>query len=113
MPQYVCLIQEGQAPDQKRAELAEGLVRIGHECFGDDASSIEIAWTVMKKDFAWTAGQPSTSSLVIRSVPLGLPTPEREAFMLKVCDLWESVTGCTTNEIIVTAFDGPLPITHD
>ena len=53
---------------------------------------------------------PSTSSLVIRSVPPGLPLAEREAFMRRVCALFEDVTGCSTDEVVVTAFDGPLPL---
>ena len=110
MPQYACIIQEGQSPHQKQETLAEGLRRIGLESFGDDPSACEISWIVMKKGFAWTAGEPSTSSIVVRSVPVGLPLDPREAFMRKVCDLWETVTGCSIHEIVVTAWDGPLPL---
>jgi hypothetical protein len=110
MPEYACLIQEGQAPEQHRAALEEGLRRIGHEAFGDEPSACEFSWTVVKRGFAWTAGEPSTSSIVLRSVPPGLPLAEREAFMRRVCELWERVTGCSTNEIVVTAWDGPLPL---
>ncbi len=110
MPDYACIIQEGQSAHQKQEALAEALRRIGQESFGDDASATEISWVVMKKGFAWTAGEPSTSSIVVRSVPVGLPLDQREAFMRKVCDLWEGVTGCSINEIIVTTWDGPLPL---
>ncbi len=113
MSRYVCLIQEGQEADRKRSELADGLARIGQECFGDSGGSADVSWSVMKKDFAWTAGEPSKATLVIRSVPVGLPTPEREAFMLKVCDLWENVTGCSRQDVVVTAWDGPLPLPRD
>ena len=64
----------------------------------------------MKRGFGWTAGEPSTSSVVIRSVPVGLPLDQRESFMRRVCALWEEVTGCSTNEIVVSAWDGPLPL---
>ena len=110
MPDYVCVIQEGQAAEQRQAALAEGLAAIGREAFGDDPDALEISWIVMKKGFGWTAGEPSTSSIVIRSVPVGLPSPEGEAFMRRVCDLWAEVTGCSINEIVATAFDGPLPL---
>ena len=110
MPDYACIIQQGQAPDERRGALEEGLRRIGREFFGDDPESIEIAWTVMKDGFAWTAGEPSTSSIVIRSVPAGLAPDEREAFMREVCELWASETGCSIQEIVVTAWDGPLPL---
>ena len=110
MPDYACIIQEGQAPQQRKDVLEQGLRRIGQDAFGDDPAATEIAWIVVEKGFGWTAGEPSTSSIVVRSVPVGLPLDRREAFMRKVCDLWEHETGCSINEIVVTAWDGPLPL---
>jgi hypothetical protein len=110
MPQYACIIQEGQAAHRQREALADGLRRIGREAFDDAPPEAEISWIVMKPGFAWTAGEPSTSSIVVRSVPVGLPLEQREAFMREVCALWESVTGCSIEEIVVTAWDGPLPL---
>ena len=110
MSRYACIIQEGQRADQRRDALAEGLRQIGREAFGDEQGACEVSWTVVRKGFAWTAGEPSTSSLVIRSVPEGLAFERREAFMREVCALWERETGCSTDEIVVTAWDGPLPL---
>lgn len=110
MPQYACIIQEGQAAHRTQQALEEGLRRIDQEAFGDDPSMTGIAWVVVKKGFGWTAGEPSTSSIVVRSVPVGLPLEQREAFMRRVCSLWEAVTGCSIDEIVVTAWDGPLPL---
>ena len=62
MPDYVCLIQEGQAADREREALTRGLARIGGECFGDDPDAVDVAFRVVRKDFGWTAGEPSTSS---------------------------------------------------
>lgn len=110
MAEYVCMIQEGQAPQRLRSELEEGLKRIGREAFGDDPARIEISWIVLEKGYAWTAGEPSTSSIVVRSVPVGYDADSREAFLRSVCELWQSVAGCSINEIVVTAWDGPLPL---
>ncbi len=110
MAEYACVIQAGQTAEREQNALAAGLRQIGQEAFGDDPSETEISWTVVKQGFAWTAGEPSSSSIVIRSVPEGLALEEREAFMRRVCDLWEDVTGCSTNEIVVTTWDGPLPL---
>ena len=109
MADYVCIIQEGQPADERREELAAGLREIGVAAFGDDPAAQRVSWNVVKRGFGFTAGEPSTSSIIIRSVPPGLRDDRREAFMRKVCDLWERVTGCTTNEVVVTAWDGPLP----
>lgn len=110
VPDYACIVQQGQAAHQKRDALEEGLRRIGQESFADDPAATSITWIVIEKGFAWTAGEPSTSSIVVRSVPVGLPLARREAFMRKVCDLWGEVTGCSIDEIVVTAWDGPLPL---
>ena len=110
MADYACIIQAGQAPDRSRAALEAGLRRLGEQAFGDDPDAVEIAWTVIEPGFAWTAGEPSQSSVVIRSVPAGLPDAEREDFLRSVCRLWETETGCSADEIVVTAWDGPLPV---
>lgn len=107
---YACIIQEGQSAHEKQEALEAGLRDIGRECFGDDPSATQISWNVLKRGYAWTAGEPSTTSLVIRSVPVGLAPEEREAFMRRVCDLWKNVTGCSIDEVVVTAWDGPLPL---
>lgn len=107
---YTCIVQQGQAAERRRDALAEGLRRIGREAFGDDPARCEIAWNAVEQGFAWTAGEPSTSSLVIRSVPPGLAPDRREAFLREVCRLWQDVTGCSVDEIVVTAWDGPLPL---
>ncbi len=110
MPDYACIVQEDQTPASKQAALGEGLKRIGRELLGDSEAGAEIRWITIKEGFGFTAGVPSTSSLVVRSVPVGFPAAEREAFMTRVCDLWKEVAGCSTDEIVVTALDGPLPL---
>ncbi len=110
MPDYACIIQEGQTPARRQGELAEGLKRIGRELLGDSETGAEVVWVTVPEGFGFTAGLPSTSSLVVRSVPVGFPDAEREAFMTRVCDLWREVAGCSTDEIMVTAWDGPLPL---
>ena len=108
MREYVCIIQQGQAADGCREALAEGLKKIGTEVFGDDAGATEIEWIPVRKGFGFTAGKPSTATVVERSVAVGLPQDKRMAFMEKVSDLWIGVTGCTVNEIVIVTWEGPL-----
>jgi len=42
-------------------------------------------------------------------VPVGWPDDQRERFLSNVTRLWQEVTGCTADEVVVTALDGPLP----
>ncbi len=110
MDRYACIIQEGQAADRERGALEAGLKRLAREFFGDDPAEVGIRWTRQPRGWAWTAGEPSTSSIVVRSVPVGYDDVQREAFLRAVCDLWVETTGCSVNEIVATAFDGPLSL---
>jgi len=105
---YACIIQEGQAADQRVDVLEAGLRRLAREFFGDDPTEVGIRWTRQPRGWAWTAGESSTSSIVVRSVPVGFDNEEREKFLRAVCDLWVETTGCSIDEIVATAFDGPL-----
>ncbi len=109
MAQYSCIVQRGQEPERQKDILAQGLKKIGQQMFGDDPEETEIQWASYGEGYAWTAGEASTSSIVIRSVPVGLPNDKREQFLRSVCDLWIAETGCSMNEIVVTAWDGPIP----
>lgn len=110
MDHYSCIIQEGQAADRKTDTLEAGLKKLGQTFFGDDPEEVGIRWTRQAPGWAWTAGEPSTSSIVVRSVPVGYDNVQREAFLHAVCDLWVETTGCSVNEVVATAFDGPLAL---
>ena len=108
MDLYSCIIQEGQAADRSIDALEAGLRRIGRDFFDDEPADVGIRWTRHAPGWAWTAGEPSTSSIVVRSVPEGFDNDRREALLRAVCDLWVETTGCSIDEIVATAFDGPL-----
>jgi hypothetical protein len=104
------MVQEGQEPERRKSALEQGLRAIGQRAFGQDPSGVEIRWTRIARGFGFTGGEPSTSSLVVGSVPVGLAPGPREAFMREVSAMWSRETGCALDEIVVTAWDGPLPI---
>ncbi|MEM9173911.1 MAG: hypothetical protein AAGC67_01655 [Myxococcota bacterium] len=108
MDLYACIIQEGQAADRETEALESGLRRLGREFFEDEPDEIGIRWTRHAPGWAWTAGEPSTSSIVVRSVPVGFDNDRREAYLHAVVDLWVETTGCSVNEVVATAYDGPL-----
>ena len=110
MAHYACMIQDGQEPHRQRAALEAGLATLAQRTFGEAPEEVEITWTVLPKGWAFTAGEPSTSSICVRSVPVGYPDDQREALLRAICDLWVETTGCSIEEIVATAFDGPLPI---
>jgi len=109
MAHYACIVQAGQTAEREQARLSEGLRLLARDAFGDAPERVEIQWISVPEGFGFTAGEPSRSSLVVRSVPVGFADAQRERFMSKVTSLWQDVTGCTPDEIVVTALDGPLP----
>ena len=110
MPHYACMVQEDQTADRLRDRLAAGLRRLAAETFGDVPDAVEIQWITIPKGFGFTAGRPSTSSLIARSVPPGFGDAERARFMTRVTELWQDVTECDRDEVVVTTLDGPLPL---
>ena len=110
MPHYACMVQEGHAAERERHRLSEGLKLLAEDTFGDTSAQVEIRWITIRKGFGFTAGKPSTSSLIVRSAPTGFDDAQRTAFMTKVTDLWQEVTGCTADEVVVTTLDGPVPL---
>lgn len=110
MPHYACMVQEGQAAERLQDRLGDGLKRLAAETFGEVPAEVEIRWISIRQGFGFTAGKPSTSSLIVRSVPSGFGDDERVVFMKRVSDLWREVTGCHPDEVVVTTLDGPLPL---
>ena len=93
MPDYACIVQQGQEAERRRDALEQGLRRIARDCFGDDPAAVEFRWTAMPEGMAWTAGEPSRSSIVVRSVPVGFDeyisrpgrSREKEMAIMRVC----------------------------
>jgi hypothetical protein len=110
MADYACMVQAGQVSESQQARLAAGLDRIAGELLGAAPRSTDIRWVVIEKGFGFSAGEPSKSSVIVRSVPIGFPDDHRETLLTEISNLWQDVIGCTANEIVVTALDGPLPI---
>ena len=110
MPHYACMVQEGQVAERLQDRLGDGLKQLAAETFGEVPAEVEIRWISVRKGFGFTAGKPSTSSLIVRSVPADFSDQERVAFMARVSDLWREVTGCHPDEVVVTTLDGPLPL---
>lgn len=97
-----CMVQEGQISEQQMQSLEAGLNGITSEFFDQPAAPL---WTTVARGDGWTAGEPSTTSLVVMYVPPGMDQPTRTRLLEAVCDTWSAVTGCSINEIVATARD--------
>ena len=97
-----CMVQEGQIPEPQVQLLEAGLGDIGARYFEQPVTT---SWTTIAKGNGWTAGAPSSTSIVVMYVPPGLDQETRTSLLSSICDLWSDTTGCSINEIVATARD--------
>lgn len=97
-----CVVQEGQAPDRSQAEIASLLNNFTARSFGQDA---QIAWLSVPAGNGFTAGKPSSSSIVSLSADAPLDRDRRESLLHELVMLWTSETGCSVDEIVAVITD--------
>jgi phenylpyruvate tautomerase PptA (4-oxalocrotonate tautomerase family) len=105
MISFNCTVQEGAIPDNIRPELVSGLTRVSVSVMGASADDVDVQFTVIPRGFGFRGGELSTTSLVRGQVPAGCEQELRVEFMQQICDMWCRVTGCTTDELVVSARD--------
>ena len=103
MTAYIAMIQAGQAADQHRQQLAEGLATIAADVLGTDKEDTRVLWKAFPSGWAWTEGKPSGSSMVLCNVPEHLAQDTRERLMHRINTLWVEHTGVDPNEVAITA----------
>jgi len=99
------IVHEGVVPEVLQPELAAGLGRIYAGLFEVPAAEIGADFTLMPRGRFFTAGEPSTSSIIAGSVPVGTNDAQRHRLLAEITALWCEVTGCTPHEVVVTAAD--------
>ncbi len=99
-----CMIQEGSL-GKKAIKQLESMIKSTYQThFGVDYKLIFL-WMTIPKGQAYLAGKVSTASTVQLPVEDGMPTNKRHPFMFEVCTKWQSITGCSKNEIILNSPD--------
>ena len=102
---YDCTMQEGQIGEDVRARLADGLRAVTERVLGAGADVVSVGFSDIPQGFGFRGGEPSTTSLVRGSIVGGLEQPVRVELMRAICDMWMEVSGCTVDELVVTARD--------
>ena len=101
------LLHEGVVAETLRPRLADGIRRIYADVFGAPPESVSVDVTEIPKGRFFTAAKPSRTSLIGGSVPSGTAKADRTRFMSEVTAMWCEVTGCTPNDVVVSASDAP------
>ena len=102
---FRCTMQEGQIPEETRELLADGLRRVSEEVLGESADDVPVSFRDIPTGFGFRGGDPSTTSLVNGSIVGGVPQDVREDLMRRICDMWMEISGCTVDELVVSARD--------
>ena len=102
---FDCTMQEGQICEQTRAELAAGLQQIAQDVLGESADDVPVSYSDIPSGFGFRGGEPSTTSLVRGSIVGGVTQDVREDLMRRICDMWMEISGCTVDELVVSARD--------
>ena len=98
----MCVIQEGQTPDQMRGELHTMLEAFSNTHFND---SLQVNWLPVAEGSGFTAGEPSTSSVVSITANQKLEQSKRESLLRELVSLWTDKTGCTIDEVVAVVSD--------
>lgn len=101
MIKCIATIQEGHRAELLQEELAAELKEIAAGFFQGRALDPEVRWKVIPKGYAWTAGKPSNSSVLLCVVPEDLPFEARAELMRRVNDMWIAKTGADARELLI------------
>ncbi len=102
---FRCTMQEGQIGEETRAALADGLRQIAADLLGESATEVPVSFSDIPSGFGFRGGEPSTTSLVRGAIVGGVAQDVREAILRRICDMWTEVSGCSIDELVVTAAD--------
>ncbi len=97
-----CIVQEGQTPDLRKGEMLNLLNRFASASFGEEAQT---AWVPVAPGHGFTAGKPSTSSVVSITSNEPLNPERRESLLRELVALWTDETGCTVDEVVAVISD--------
>lgn len=102
---FRAILHEGVVPEGVRPALAGGIRRVYAALFEVPAKTVTVDFTEFARGRFFTAGRPSTSSIVAGTVPSGTSIAQRHRLLSEITTLWCETTGCTPHEIVVTAGD--------
>ena len=99
-----CFIQEGALGHRKIKKL-ESLISGIYKSHYGSGNRLVFLWTTLPFGQCYLAGQLSNASTVLAPVADNLPAEQRHAFMSEVCQVWQDVTDCSKDEIILVSSD--------
>ena len=102
MVNCTCVVQEGQPPDLRKAAVEKVLNEFAVASFGQE---VVLTWVPVAPGSGFTAGKPSSSSVVSFTSSERLSPDRREHLLRELATLWSETTGNTVDEIVAVISD--------
>ena len=90
-------------------ELQSRLAAIATAVLGGSPDQVTVEFDEIPHGYGFRGGEVSTTSLVRGLIPPGCVQEVRVDLMQRICAMWCEVTGCTVEELVVSARDRPAP----
>ena len=104
MTVYKCLVN-GSISDHHRTKVSDGLAKLTAARFGTDPAGVSVEFTEIDDGRWFTAGEPSSTTMVLGSVPPGTSQDLRAEHMDEVARFMAHTTGYDLDHIMVVAAD--------
>lgn len=104
---FQVILHEGVVDKKVQSRVTRQLRRIYADLFDVAEDQVAVDITEIPRGRFFTAAKPSNSSLVGVGVPAGTSNADRTHLMSEITAMWCQVTGCTPDEIVVSASDMP------
>ncbi len=101
MTRFIVTNQQEHQPTKYKEALASGLKDISKRMFGDELASPGVTWNVVPKGFGFTAGELSSSNIVLCAMPDSTEYGKRVEFMERINELWVRTTGIDANKLAI------------
>ncbi|MEL6829360.1 MAG: hypothetical protein AAFO63_04410 [Pseudomonadota bacterium] len=92
-----CVVQSGQISTESETVLRANLNAFAERVFGESA---DISWVAVPERSGFTAGQPSTSSIVSMRAPAPVSKADREPLLRELCGIWTAEIKCSLDEVV-------------
>lgn len=107
MTKFVATIQEGHGAVEIMPVLTQGLKQIAAQSFNNTIDESKVRWKIIPKGFAWTAGKPSNSSVLMCTIPQDISFETRAGFMRQINNFWVQQTGADPDQLLIFTLDKP------
>ena len=91
------MFKKVRARPQNQTDIKRLLNDFSERAFGNSA---DIIWIEVPKTNGFTAGGPSTSSIVSLTALEPVAQDRRTELLTDLCAVWSGATGCSINEVV-------------